>query len=197
MLAQKNITELLRASQGGDAGAAGHLLDAVYTELRRVARHRMAAERPAHTLQPTELVNEVFLKMFHVAQTNGAWRPPSINWESRAHFLAVAARQMRLVLIDHARQKRAAKRAGVRVSFDDAIGIATPVAHEVETIDLLIRSLEEQDPRAGRVVELKFFGGLTDREVAAALSTNVAQVRRDWVFARAWLRQRLSNVEKG
>ena len=191
----KNITQLLQAARQGNESAASELLEAVYTDLKRVARRHMASERPDHTLQPTAVVNEAFLKMFKPAGASdwASWQLVQVDWKSRAHFLGVAAKQMRKVLIDHARQKRAAKRGSVRISLEDAGAFAVTTEAEFDTIDQLLNLFATKDPSAAKVVELKFFGGLTDKEAALVMGVNVAKIRRDWEFARAWLRQKLSD----
>ena len=191
----ENITQLLQAARQGDESAAGELLEAVYTDLKRLARRHMASERPDHTLQPTAVVNEAFLKMFKpVDSADGtSWQSAQVDWQSRAHFLGVAAKQMRKVLIDHARQKRAAKRGKFRISLEDAGPLIASPEAEFETIDQLLNLLAIKDPSAAKVVELKFFGGLTDKEAALVMGVPVAKFRRDWEFARAWLRQKLSD----
>ena len=189
----KNITQLLQAARQGNESAAGELLEAVYTDLKRLARRHMASERPGHTLQPTAVVNEAFFKLFKpVAGAGGtSWQSAQVDWQSRTHFLGVAAQQMRKVLIDHARQKRAAKRGSFRISLEDAGPLAAIPEAEFETIDELLNLLATKDPSAAKVVELKFFGGLTDKEAALEMGVNVAKLRRDWEFARAWLHQKL------
>lgn len=172
-------------------------MSAVYQDLRHVARRVMSDERSQQTLQPTAIVNEAFLRLFRRADgPESQWQSVPVDWQSRAHFLAVAAKQMRLVLIDYARQKKAAKRGGgLKVSLEEAGPIAGPDAlspeHDFDTIDRLLNVLAEKDPGAARVVELKFFGGLTDREAALAMGISTAKLRRDWEFARAWLKNRM------
>lgn len=187
-----HITTLLQAVRSGEAGSADKLMNAMYSDLRQVARRYMAAERADHTLQPTAVVNEVYLRLFRADE------PAVIDWQSRAHFLSVAAKQMRQILIDHARQKRAAKRDfGIKIAIEDANpgAIASHPQYDLEALDELLNLLATKDPDAARVVELKFFGGLTDREAAHVMGTSVAKLRRDWEFARSWLRHRM-NVEK-
>ena len=171
-------------------------MSAVYQDLRRVARSVMASEDAQHTLQPTAIVNEAFLRLFRHGQgPDSPWQSVAVDWQSRAHFLAVAAKQMRQVLIDHARQKRAAKRgSGLKISLNDADAgiLAAHPEQDFESIDRLLNLLAEKDPAAAQVVELKFFGGLTDREAALAMGITIAKLRRDWDFARSWLRHRLS-----
>lgn len=187
-----HITTLLQAVRSGEAGSADKLMNAMYPDLRQVARRYMAAERSDHTLQPTAVVNEVYLRLFRADE------PAAVDWQSRAHFLSVAAKQMRQILIDHARQRRAAKRDfGIKVAIEDANPGATAShpQYDMEALDELLNLLATKDPDAARVVELKFFGGLTDREAAHVMGTNVAKLRRDWEFARSWLRHRM-NVEE-
>jgi RNA polymerase sigma-70 factor (ECF subfamily) len=153
----------------------------------------MASENRDHTLQPTAVVNEAFLRLFRpVKDARGGWQSIPIEWQNRAHFLAIAARQMRLVLVDYARQRRAAKRGGgVKISIEDIGQVAAGEAHDVEAVDQLLELLATKDADAARVVELKFFGGLTDREAALVMNISAARLRRDWEFARSWLRHRL------
>ncbi len=194
VLGAEHITTLLQSARDGDREAAERLIEAVYTDLRKVARRYMAAERPGHTLQPTAVVHEVLLRMFQGAAGSGAWQPPAIDWQGRAHFLGVVAHQMRQVLIDHARRKRTAKRNfGIKISLKDMNAQPGDGTREFdfETLDQLLDLLETKDKAAAKVVELRFFGGLTDREAAEAMNTNLARVRRDWEFARSWLRRRL------
>lgn len=206
MLQAENFTQILESIRQGDHASADVLIEAVYSDLRRVAGRYMASERPEHTLQPTAIINEVFLRMFRPVDARpGDWEPASVDWQSRAHFLGIAARQMRQVLIDHARQKRAAKRNfGIRIEMSDAArgvmpdrgalqGIAEP---EFELIDRLLELLAAKDAEAARVVELKFFGGLTDKEAALVMGINLPRLRRDWEFARGWLRQRMPGCTK-
>jgi RNA polymerase sigma factor (TIGR02999 family) len=194
------ITAILQAIRAGDRTSEDQLVGLVYADLRSVARRYMAREQSEHTLQPTALVNEVFLRLFRTKQA-GDERVAPVDWQNRAHFLAVAARQMRRILIDHARQKRAEKRGfGLKTSIED-IGLAAAPSqpfHDFDTINLLLDTLSKKDPAAAQVVELKFFGGLTDREAAVVMGTSDSQVRRHWTFARAWLRRHLQdskNVE--
>ena len=192
LLQAENITQLLQEAVLGSESSADRLMSAVYTDLRKVARRYMAAERASHTLQPTAIVNEVFLRMFKPSgEAANGWRPVAVDWQSRAHFLGVAAKQMRQVLIDHGRSKRAAKRDGIRISLEDAGPVALAPEPEFEKLDQLLTLLATKDPDAARVVELKFFGGLTDKEAVLVMGTNLAKLRRDWEFARSWLRHRM------
>jgi RNA polymerase sigma factor (TIGR02999 family) len=198
VLRAENVTEMLRAVQLGDPGAVDVLMEAVYTDLKLVARRYMSAERAEHTLQPTAIIDEVFLRMFKPAgEGSNGWRP-IVDWRTRAHFLGIAATKMRQVLVDHARQKRALKRNfGVRIEIADVnLRIAPDIGeHDLEVIDRLLNLLASKDPQAAKVVELKFFGNLTDKESAEHLRINIARVRRDWAFARSWLRHRMPNGE--
>jgi RNA polymerase sigma factor (TIGR02999 family) len=177
------ITDLLREFQRGNAAVESELFAAVYADLRARARQCMASERASHTLQPTALVHEAFLRIFHGA---------GIEWQNRTHFLAIAARQMRRVLIDHGREHRAAKRGfGWKVSLTDHDAPNPEIGVDPEALEALLDRLQRADPAACQVVELKFFSGLTDQEVARALGVSHSTVRRHWKFARAWLRERL------
>jgi RNA polymerase sigma-70 factor (ECF subfamily) len=187
------ITQWLQAARDGSTESADRLMSAVYDDLRMLARGVMASENRDHTLQPTAVVNEAFLRLFRpVKDARGGWQSIPIEWQNRAHFLAIAARQMRLVLVDYARQRRAAKRGGgVKISIEDIGQVAAGEAHDVEAVDQLLELLATKDADAARVVELKFFGGLTDREAALVMNISAARLRRDWEFARSWLRHRL------
>ena len=186
MATPEETTELLRVLDGDDPSVAPRLFAVVYDELRALAGNYFQHQRPDHTLQPTALVNEAFLKL--VDQTR-------IEWRSRAHFLAVAARAMRQILIDHARGRATAKRGGnlFRVTMDEA---ATPLTdHDPELLDLddALKRLAAMDERQSRIVELRFFGGMTVEEVAHVLKVSRTTVEADWRMARAWIRRELGN----
>ncbi|HXK02196.1 MAG TPA: sigma-70 family RNA polymerase sigma factor [Verrucomicrobiae bacterium] len=177
------ITRLLKEVRDGDPAAANQLLEAVYSNLRGIARHFMAGERPDHTLQPTALVHEAYLRIFCGGE---------VDWQSRTHFFAVAAAQMRRVLVDHGREFRAAKRGqGLKVALEQDRHAAPLPECDIEAVDELLVRLERTDAAAARVVELKFFSGLNDHEVAEILQVSHSTVRRHWTFARAWLLRRL------
>ncbi len=162
----------------------------VHDELRRIARRCLHGQRANHSVQATELVNEAFLRLVDVQQ---------VNWQNRTHFLAMSARLMRRVLVDLARSRGANKRGGgaVRVTLDDAtIGGVAPDA-DVIRLDDALEALAAQDDRKSRVVELRFFGGLTVDEIAVALQVSSKTVLRDWEFARAWLERELTRAERG
>jgi RNA polymerase sigma factor (TIGR02999 family) len=178
---QEETTRLLLEAAGGNRAAADALLPLVYDELRAIAAQKMRSERADHTLQPTALVNEAFLRL--VDQTR-------VQWQGRAHFCAVAASMMRRILVDHARRRDADKRgAGQRpVVLDEAFapsGGQNPV--DIVALDDLLNRLAELNERHARVVELRFFGGLTVEETAHALGISPATVKNDWRAARAWL----------
>lgn len=184
MESAKNVTELLNAWSAGNQSAGDELFVTVYQELRRLAAHYMQVERSGHTLQPTALVHELYVKLF-------AAEP--IEWQNRGHFLAVAARQLRHLVVDYARRHQAEKRGGDqgKVRLDDVPQIAVPLDNSVIELDLALERLQKLDARAAQVVELRYFGGLTDAEVANTLSISMATVKRDWEFARSWLLKEL------
>lgn len=188
--ATPDVTELLlRWKDGGDP-VRDELLALVYDELRRVAGAQLRAERHDHTLQPTALVNEVYLRI--VDQTR-------VQWQNRAHFFAVAARLMRRILVDHARRTGAAKRgSGVRPVRIESVEPAAPMA-DVDLVDLdaALARLAERDERMSRVVEMRYFAGLSVEETAEALAISVATVKREWSTARAWLHRELAATGGG
>jgi RNA polymerase sigma-70 factor (ECF subfamily) len=173
------ITAILAEVQAGVPGAADRLAVIVYDELHRIAERAMRREADGHTLQPTELVDEAFVKL--VGQEHA-------NWQNRAQFFAVAAQTIRRILVDHARARRRVKRDhGVRVTLDDAIGESAERGIDLIALDDAMQQLDAAAPRQARVVELRFFGGLEVEEAAAALGISPATVKRDWTFARAFL----------
>jgi RNA polymerase sigma-70 factor (ECF subfamily) len=179
------VTGLLRAWRDGDQAALEALMPLVHDELRRIARRCLYRERANHSVQATELVNEAFLRLVDIQQ---------VDWQSRTHFLAMSARLMRRVLVDYARTRAADKRGGgaVHVTLDDAtIGGVVPDA-EITRLDDALEALAALDDRKSRVVELKFFGGLTVDETASILRVSSKTVMRDWEFARAWLQRELT-----
>jgi len=185
---EQEISELLAARRMGDADALNRLLPLVYDELKRIARRQRGGKRGGNTLTTTALVHETFLRLVDQSQA---------EWEDRAHFLAVAARAMRQLLIDHARRHQAAKRGGAwrPVALDvDAVPVSTVADGRAETLLTLDGALDRLaglDERASRVVECRFFGGMTEPETAAALGVTERTVQRDWVKAKGWLRQEL------
>jgi len=179
-----DITGLLAAARGGDVSAQGRLFDSVYRELKILAAARLRGERADHTLQPSALVNEAYIRFLGRAD---------VPWENRAHFFATAAGTMRRILIDHARAKRADKRDGAlhRVELDDAIALADKDVDGLIAVDEALRELAEWDERQATVVNLKVFAGLQCEEIAEALKISERTVKRDWRTARAWLITRL------
>lgn len=178
------ITALLRRFQEGDVEAESSLMDAVYAELRVMARRFMARERQGHTLQTTALMNEAYLKLV---------QSESLNFKDRTHFFAVAAQVMRRILVDHARRHGAGKRgAGIEMlPLDEGLVYSPERGAQLVDLDDSLSRLAELDPRAGRVIELRFFGGLSLDETAEVLQVSPRTVRREWDFGRAWLRQDL------
>ncbi|HET8656743.1 MAG TPA: ECF-type sigma factor [Longimicrobiaceae bacterium] len=178
------VTRLLRGFQPGDDPAVSRLIALIYPELKRLAGAQLRHERPGHDLQPTALVHEAYLRL--VAHEDH-------DWENRAHFYAAAANVMRRILIDHARARRAEKRAGERtaLSLDDAPALSDEQSLELLELDEALSALERLSPRQARVVELRYFAGLSVPEAALALGVNPRTIDRDWATARAWLRARL------
>jgi RNA polymerase sigma factor (TIGR02999 family) len=186
-LADKTVTRLLRQVSEGDRRAADELLPLVYQELKRVAHHKLKAERPGHTLNTTALVHEAYLRLGLEA----------IAWQDRAHFFAVAARAMRRVLIDHAKTRAADKRGGsaAHVPVDDAIAAPERRVEDLLALDEALNHLERLEPRQARVVECHVFAGMSLDDTAAALDISPATVSRDWTVARAWLNRALKSSE--
>ncbi len=183
--ASSNVTSLLAAWSAGDRAALEALIPLVRKELHRLAEYQIGIERRGHTLQPTALVHEAYLRL--VDQ-----RPA--DWQSKVHFLAVCAQIMRQILVDYARKHRAAKRGGgdPRIPLDEAIVYAPERSAELLALDEALTRLSQADERKGRVVELRFFGGLSNAEAAALLGISENTVIREWAFARAWLQRELA-----
>jgi RNA polymerase sigma factor (TIGR02999 family) len=184
------ITRLLADWRGGDANALDQLTPLVFAELRRLAQHYISGEQAGHVLQPTALVNEAFLRLLE-------WQPD--QWNDRAHFFGVSANLMRRVLVQYARENDAQKRGGnaIRVSLaivdEAASGESLRLDDDIGALDEALCQLEQLAPRQARVVELRFFTGLTLEEVAEVMNISESTVRREWRFARAWLRDRLAS----
>src|SRR5437667_5751050 len=183
------VTQLLQQWSHGDGSALAELTPLVYEELRRLAHHYMGGQRPDHTLQTTALVNEAYLRL--ADQTNP-------NWQSRAHFFAVAARAMRQILVSYARSNRAQKRGGggAKIELDEAAILSPEQSNEIVDVHEALERLGRLDERKARVVELKFFGGLNYEEIAEVLKISAITVRRDWVFAKSWLHNELHSVDE-
>jgi RNA polymerase sigma factor (TIGR02999 family) len=180
----QEFTQLLNDWRNGDKTALDQMTPVVYDELRRLARHFLAAERRDHTLQPTALVHEAYMRL--VDQR-------SVDWKNRAHFLGVAASMMRRILINHARAQQAAKREGYAhaIALEDALGVFTNPQVDVVELNSALEQLSELDPQQGRVVELRYFGGLTIEETAEAMGISPATVKREWGTARLWLMRQI------
>jgi RNA polymerase sigma-70 factor, ECF subfamily len=186
---ERELTQLLRAWSEGDEQALEKLVPLVYAELHRLARHYMARERAGHTLQTSALVNEAYVRLVDIKK---------VNWQNRAHFFGVSAQLMRRVLVDFARSRRSLKRGGeiVMVSLEEG-SIAFPGAGaDVVALDDALKTLAAMDPRRSRVVELRFFGGLSAEETAEVLKVSAETVLHDWKLAKVWLLRELS-VDKG
>ena len=179
------VTQLLSDARQGAPGAHDQLFSIVYTELRRIAANYMRRERADHTLQATALVHEAYMQL--VDQTR-------VNWQSRAHFFGVAAQLMRRILVDHARNQGAQKRGGNAqvLSIEDNIGIASIPEVAFDELDEALNRLQALDPDQAKLVELRFFGGLTVEEAAEVMGISTATVEREWRMARAWLHQQLT-----
>jgi len=182
------ITEQLIAWSKGDEAALDQLIPAVYQELRRMADAYLRREDAGHSLQPTALVHEAYLRL--IDQTR-------VDWQNRAHFFGVAAQMMRRILIDHAKTKHRAKRGGggVKVVLDENAPITQERAGELLALDHALQALARMDARKSQIVELRYFGGLTVEETAQVLGVSDKTVMRDWSLAKAWLYRELSNVQ--
>ncbi len=178
------VTQLLKRLEEGDREAVDQLYPLVYGELRGAARRAMAGERAGHSLQATELVHEAYFKLL------GAH---DIDWQGRGHFVAIAARAMRQILVDHARRRKAEKRGGgaEHVTLGDPAAELVLPPEELLALDAALTRLDEMDSRLRSVVEYRFFGGLTEQEIASVLGVTIRTVQRDWVKARAWLYQEI------
>lgn len=184
-----DVARLLQEWKGGDAKARDALLPLVYKELRGLARSQLRKERPDHTLQSAALVHEAYLRLVGL-------KPP--QWESRAHFFAIAAQLMRQILVDYARRHRATKRGGTvcKLSIENAAMLPRRKEVDLIALDDALHSLAKLDARQSRVVELRFFGGLSLEEISAALEIAPATVQRDWMAARAWLHREISRSSR-
>jgi RNA polymerase sigma factor (TIGR02999 family) len=184
---QHVITQLLAEWRDGNQSALDELYPLVYDELHRLARRYMSRERKGHTLQTTALINEAYVRL--VDQKN-------VHWANRSHFFAISARIMRRILIDHARRHGYAKRGGgaQQVSLEEVAAITPNASRELVRLDEALKSLAEMDPRRSQVVELRYFGGLNNEEIAGVLNISANTVTRDWNMARAWLYQQLSET---
>jgi len=185
-----DLKTLLLRWREGDRDAGEQVVGLVYSDLRKLAAYFLNSERPDHTLQPTDLVNEAFVRL-----TSGK----QVDWQNRAHFIAVAARQMRRILIDHARRQKALKRNDTLIPVALSGEPAARKSHleSVLAMEEMLEELEKYDSRAAQIVELRVFGGLTEKEMGEVLDISVATVKRDWTFARAWLIGKLRRDNPG
>lgn len=189
MSAPGEITELLAQVRDGNSAAQSHLATLVYDELHRIASRYMRMERPDHSLQATALVDDVYV---HLVKREDR------SWQNRSHFFAVAAQIMRRILIDHARSRNATKRGGGRVvvNLDDVVVISDQKCEELMAVDEALSHLAEWDPRLSRIVEMRFFAGLTEEEIAEVLGISPRTVKRNWRVAKAWLHGELSGTTR-
>lgn len=180
-----DITELLSAWGNGDQAVRDRLMSVVYEELHRLAHHYMKRESPGHTLQTSALVNEAFVRL--VDQR-------TVKWQNRAHFFGIAAQMMRRILVDHARSRHYAKRGGgaQHISLEEALVVSDERTAEVVAVDEALQRLEEFDARKSKIVELRFFAGLSIDETAEVLGVSPGTIMRDWTLAKAWLRREMS-----
>ncbi len=183
-----DVTQLLNAIEAGDPHAASRLLPLVYDELRKLAAHKMAQERPGQTLDATGLVHEAYLRL--------VGSKPGQSWNSRGHFFAAAAQAMRRILVDAARHKKAQRQGGGRVRHDlAAVELAVPrPSEDLLALDEALRQLEAQDPVKAELVQLRYFAGLTMEQAAETLGISLATANRYWAFARAWIHQRVTGA---
>jgi RNA polymerase sigma factor (TIGR02999 family) len=184
---EKEVTRLLIAWSNGDQAALEQLTPLVYSELHRLAHRYLGRERKGHTLQTTALVHEAYIRLIDQKE---------VRWQNRAHFFAIAAQMMRRILVDYARARNYAKRGGgaQRVSLDEAMEVSDERAADVIALDEALVALAELDQRKSRIIELRFFGGLSIEETAEVLDVSPGTVMRDWTFAKAWLQR---EIDKG
>ncbi|MEL7448365.1 MAG: ECF-type sigma factor [Pseudomonadota bacterium] len=183
-MSDSHVTRLLEAVNAGSAEAQAELMEHIYDELRSLARSKMSAERQGHTLQPTVLVNEVYLRL----------AGSGVPWQNRAHFFGAAAEAMRRILIEHARKRAAQKRGGdaVRVTFSEISVAAEDTNVDLLALDAALAELDDAHPRLGKLVRLRYFAGASIQQTAQLLEISPATAKRDWVYARAWLYERMS-----
>ena len=187
MPASQNVTQLLLAWERGDEAARDELIPLVYDALRRIARHHLRGERAGHTLQTTALINEAYLKLVE----------QSVPWQSREHFFGIAARLMRQILVDYARTRQRLKRGGDRqqISLTSDAEIADGQGEDLLALNEALETLAEVDPQRSRIVELRFFGGLTIEETAQVMGISTPSVERGWRAARAWLQTEMGRSD--
>ncbi len=183
-ISKQNVTQLLRAWSQGDEGALNQIYDLVFDELHRLAHHYMSRENPGNVMQTTALVNEAYLRLANARD---------LDWKDRAHFFAVSANVMRRILIDGARARRADRRGGkdIQVALDDVPEVSTQNDPDLIALDDALKELAKVNERQSRVVELRYFGGLSVEEAAEVLGVSADTVMRDWRFAKAWLKREM------
>ena len=184
-LCNGEITQLLHALSSGDQSAEDQVIVLLYKDLRRLAKYYLASERRDHTLQPTALVHEAYVRIT---------RKTGVPWQNRGHFFAMAAREMRYVPVDHARRVNAVKRAGTKVSLESALAYDAEQSAELLLVHEALDRLATWDARQAKIVEMRFFGGLSLEEIATALGISIRTVKRDWNSARAWLYTELTKA---
>jgi RNA polymerase sigma factor (TIGR02999 family) len=184
---QHEVTELLTAVRDGDRDALDRVMSLVYDEMRKIAAWHLKRERPDHTLQPTELVHEAYMRMV---------QRESRNWENRAHFLGVATQAIRRILVEHARARAREKRGGgaIRVTLSEGLAADQAIDVDMLALDEVLTRLGEEEPIEQKIVELRFFGGLTEEETARVLGVGRRTVARHWAFAKAWLYREMGNA---
>lgn len=182
---QKNISLILKDWGSGNRQAVDELMPLIYEELKRIAAQYLRSERSDHTLQPTELAHEAYLKLIDIS---------NVNWQDRAHFFAVSARVIRHILVDHARAKGTEKRGGAaeRIVLDETISFSDERDLDLLALDEVLKLLATFDEQQSKIVELRFFGGLTIEETAAVMRLSPATIKREWTLAKAWLHKTLS-----
>jgi RNA polymerase sigma factor (TIGR02999 family) len=184
----QSVDALLASWQAGDEECLRRLVPLVYNELRRLAHHRLRTERPDHTLQSAALVHEAYLRLV---------KQEPMHFENRAHFLAVCAQLMRQILVEYARRRNAAKRnAGYKLTLDDAAAPAPTRSIDVAALDDALKELAKLDPEQSRIVELRYFGGLSIEETAQVVGVSPATVKRHWMTARVWLHSQINKAEQ-
>ena len=183
---RKEISLILKDWSGGKRESANLLLSLVYDELRRIARKHLSKERSDHTLQPTALVHEAYLKLIDISD---------VDWQDRAHFFAFASQTMRRILVDYARARNTDKRGGVaqRIALEDTVSLSNERNLDLLALDEAMQQLAEFDEQQSKIVELRFFGGLTIKETAHILSISPATVKREWTMAKAWLFRKMKD----
>ena len=185
----RDVTKLLRAWTHGDDRALSRLTPIVHNELRKIARRHLRGERSDHSLQATALVNEAYLRLVDCRR---------MRWQNRAHFFAMSAQLMRRILVDHARRQNLKRGAGFqKISLQDTVALGAPVAEDLVALDDALRDLARFDPRKARVIELRFFAGLSVEEIAEVLKISAVTVMRDWSTARAWLYREMKGRPRG